>query len=153
MFSQACVILFRIGLMATRSLLIFVMGRSLRILLECFLVTACKLSLGQGNVFTGECQLFCSGGESLYDVTSCLADWSHVPSGGSLSLVPCSFQGVGVSVQGVSVREGRAVRILLEFAFLLSLIPSILCGILAVSFIELGFHSPQSRIHVVSPLV
>ena len=62
MFSQACVILFRIGLMATRSLLIFVMGRSLRILLECFLVTACKLSLGQGNVFTGVCQLFCSGG-------------------------------------------------------------------------------------------
>ena len=62
MFSQACVILFRIGLMATRSLLIFVMRRSLRILLECFLVTACKLSLGQGNVFTGVCQLFCSGG-------------------------------------------------------------------------------------------
>ena len=97
--------------MATRSLLIFVMGRSLRILLECFLVTACKLSLGQGNVFTGVCQLFCSGGGSLYDVTSCLADWSHVPSG-SLSLVPCSFQGVGVSV-----REGRAVRILLECIF------------------------------------
>ena len=76
MFSQACVILFRIGLMATRSLLILVMRRSLRILLECFLVTACKLSLGQGNVFTGVFQLFCSQerGESLYDVTSCLAD-------------------------------------------------------------------------------
>ena len=27
---------------------------------------------------------------SLYDVTSCLAACSHVPSGGSLSLVPCS---------------------------------------------------------------
>ena len=57
------------------------------------------------------------GGGSLYDVTFCLAAWSHVPSGGisvsrpmflmgclclwshvpsggrSLSLVPCSFQG------------------------------------------------------------
>ena len=31
---------------------------------------------------------------SLYNVTSCLAAWPHVPSGGSLSLVPCSFQGV-----------------------------------------------------------
>ena len=42
---------------------------------------------------------------SLYDVISCLAAWCHVPSRRSLSLVPCSFQGVsvqGVSVQGVS---------------------------------------------------
>ena len=48
----------------------------------------------------------------------CLAAWSHVPSGGSLSLVPCSFQ--GVSVQGDSVGETplygeqRVVRILPE---------------------------------------
>ena len=33
------------------------------------------------------------GWGSLYDVASCLATWSHVPSRGSLSLVPCSFQG------------------------------------------------------------
>ena len=33
------------------------------------------------------------GEAGLYDVTSCLAPWSHVPSRGSLSLVPCSFQG------------------------------------------------------------
>ena len=37
-----------------------------------------------------------SGG-SPYDATSCLAAWSHVPSGGSLSQVPCSFLGVPVS--------------------------------------------------------
>ena len=30
---------------------------------------------------------------SLYDVTSCLTVWSHVSSGGSLSLVQCSFWG------------------------------------------------------------
>ena len=56
-------------------------------------------SLGQGNVITGVCL---STGGSLYDVTSCLAASSHVPSGasvpgpmfllGGLSLVPCSFQ-------------------------------------------------------------
>ena len=33
------------------------------------------------------------GGGVLYDVTSCLAAWSHVPSRGSLSLVTCSFMG------------------------------------------------------------
>ena len=35
-------------------------------------------------------------GGSLYDVTSCLTAWSVVPSGGSLSLVPCSFWGWGL---------------------------------------------------------
>ena len=39
MFSEACVILFTIGLMATWSLLILVTVRSVRILLECFLVS------------------------------------------------------------------------------------------------------------------
>ena len=39
MCSQASVILSTIGLMATGSLLILVMARSVRILLECFLVT------------------------------------------------------------------------------------------------------------------
>ena len=38
MFSQACVILYTIGLMVTRSLLILVMIWLVRILLECFLV-------------------------------------------------------------------------------------------------------------------
>ena len=40
MFSQACVILLTIGLMATRSLLLFVNARSVCILLECFLVSS-----------------------------------------------------------------------------------------------------------------
>ena len=64
------------------------------------LIIVLKRSLGQGNIFRGVCL---STGRSLYDVTSCLAVWSHVPSrlvsvpspmfllGGSLSLVPCSF--------------------------------------------------------------
>ena len=39
MFSEASVILSTIGLMATRSLLILVTAQSIRILLECFLVT------------------------------------------------------------------------------------------------------------------
>ena len=47
--------------------------------------TARKRSLRQGNVFTGVC--LSTAGWSLYDVTSCPADWSHVLSGGSLSLV------------------------------------------------------------------
>ena len=46
--------------------------------------TARKRSLWQGNVFTPVCQSFCSQGGSrgsLYDVTSCLDAWSHVPTG------------------------------------------------------------------------
>ena len=51
--------------------------------------------------------LFIGGrGESLYDVTSCLASWPHVPSRGSLSLVPCSFWGVVSVRRGVSVHRG-----------------------------------------------
>ena len=42
-------------------------------------ITARKQSLGQGTVFTRVC-LFSNAG-SLYDVTSCLTAWSHVPSG------------------------------------------------------------------------
>ena len=119
MFSQACVILFRIGLKATRSLLIFVMGRSLRILLECFLVTACKLSLGQGNVFTGVCQLFCSQGRGSLCMMSLpvwltdpmflpggLCLWSHAPS-----------RGWGSLSKGSLSEKQRAVRILLECIF------------------------------------
>ena len=43
------------------------------------IVTACKGSLGQGNVFIGVCS---QTGGSLYDVTSGLAAWSHIPSRG-----------------------------------------------------------------------
>ena len=39
----------------------------------------------------------------MYDVTSCMAAWSHVPSRGYLSLVPCSLQ--GVSAWGSLSRE------------------------------------------------
>ena len=52
-----------------------------------------QTKLREGNVFAPVCQSFCSQGEgSLYNDTSCLAAWSHVPLGG-LSLVTCSFQG------------------------------------------------------------
>ena len=65
--------------------------------------TAHKRSLGQGNIFTGMCQSFCPRG-SLYDVTSCLGAWSHVPSVGEVSVPgPMFLFGglcVGVSVQG-----------------------------------------------------
>ena len=60
------------------------------------------------------------GKGSLYDVTSCLAAWCHVPFRRSLSLVPCSFWGslslVPCSCQGGGVWYGKewVVRILLE---------------------------------------
>ena len=50
-----------------------------------------QISLGQGNVFTSLTHSVHWGRVSEYDVTSCLVDWSHVPSGGYLYLVPCSF--------------------------------------------------------------
>ena len=86
--------------------------------------TARKRSSGKGNVFAPVCHSVHRGG-SLYDVTSCLAAWSEVPSGGSLSLVPCSFWGSlclvlyflprvsvrrGVSMKGVSVKGGVHVK-------------------------------------------
>ena len=43
------------------------------------------------------------GRRSLYNVTSCPAAWSHVPSEGCLSLVPCSFWR---SLSGVLFRRG-----------------------------------------------
>ena len=102
-----------------------------------------------GKVMFYTCLSFCphGGSGSLYDVTSCLAAWPHIPSGVSLSLAPCSFLGVllsGVSVRwfgggvlrpGVSVRglpdkrppgqrppydKERPVRILLECILVLS---------------------------------
>ena len=56
-------------------------------------------------------QVSVNRGGSLYDVTACLAAWSHVPSGGSLSM-DVSAWGVsvqGVSVWGVSVQGGGSV--------------------------------------------
>ena len=70
-----------------------------------------KRSLGQGNIFTGMCQSFCPWrGGSQYDVTFCLAAWSHVPSRGVL----CAWLHVpsrgslskGTFSKGVSVQEG-----------------------------------------------
>ena len=55
----------------------------------------------EGKVIFSEASVILFIGRSLYYVASCLPVWSYVLSGGSLSLVPCSFQ--GVSVQGVSV--------------------------------------------------
>ena len=46
------------------------------------LITARKRSLGQGNVFRSICYSVHWGGGPLYDVTSCLAASSHVPSRG-----------------------------------------------------------------------
>ena len=55
-------------------------------------------------------QSFClQGNVSPYDATSFLAARSHVPSGDSLSLVPCSYQGVYVQRGlglGVTVQWG-----------------------------------------------
>ena len=48
-------------------------------------ITTRKRSLGQGNVFTHVCYSVHRGRGSLYDVTSCLVAWSHVPSGVSVS--------------------------------------------------------------------
>ena len=57
--------------------------------------TTHKRSLGQGNVLFACVILFARGEGSRYDVTSCLGARSHVPSGDSLSLVPCCFRGGG----------------------------------------------------------
>ena len=71
-------------------------------------------SLGQGNISTHVCHSVHGGGGYLYDVNSCLAAWSHVPFGGSLSLVPCPFWR-GYLSQGISVSGGLCIlRILLE---------------------------------------
>ena len=87
-----------------------------------------KRGLGQGNIFIGVCQSFWG---PLYDVTSCLAAWSHVLWGrGSPMLLPaglcperlCPEEGLclGASVQKPPpVRLGEAVRILLKW-FLVS---------------------------------
>ena len=56
---------------------------------------------------------FCSGGGgSLYDVNSCLAAWSHVPSRRSPSkgLCPAGVSVQGVSVKAISVRVGSLSR-------------------------------------------
>ena len=96
-----------------------------------YIFTAHNPSLGQGSIFTGECQSFCSQGRGKglcmmslpvwlpgpMFLLEGLCLWSHVPSGGSLSLVPCSFWGVSVlrpPDRDPTYGEERAVRILLE---------------------------------------
>ena len=114
----------------------------------------CRCLLPPGNKVWGKVMFYTclsfyphGGSGSLYDVTSCLAAWPHIPSGVSLSLAPCSFLGVlrpGVSVRGLggfSVQgylfgvsltrdprgqrppydKERPVRILLECILVLSL--------------------------------
>ena len=74
-----------------------------------YVFIACKRSLGQGNVFAPVCHSVQGG--SLYDVTSCLAAWSHIPSGGSLSRGSLSGVSVqGGSLSGVSVGGGSLSR-------------------------------------------
>ena len=104
----------------------------LKIAKPVLVITPCKRSLGQGNVFTGVC--LSTGEGPLYDVTSCLTPmfllgglcpWSHVPSRGFLSRAGlCPARGVYVQ-SGLYKEtpplesEKRAVRILLE-CFLIS---------------------------------
>ena len=82
-----------------------------------FIITTRKRSLGQGNVFTHGCPSV-HGGGSLYDVTSCLVAWSHVPSRGVSVSGPMFLRG-GLC-QGEPLDrdppygEEWAVRILLE---------------------------------------
>ena len=57
--------------------------------------------------------LFLGGRGSLYDVTSCLADWSHVPYRGF------SVQWGSLSGRSPLYGDDRAVRILLEYFFVL----------------------------------
>ena len=76
-------------------------------------------SLGQGNVLNMSVILSTEERGSLYDVTSCLATWSHDPSGGLClwSHVPCrggDLSVTGVCIQGVlhpesprTVKSGR----------------------------------------------
>ena len=63
--------------------------------------TARKRSLGQGNIFRSMCHSVQGG---VFDATSCLAAWSHVPSRGGLcpwSHVPSGGSlSWGISVQG-----------------------------------------------------
>ena len=78
------------------------------------LITARKLSLVQGNIFTGMCQSFCPGGEGGLFMMS-LPVWLPGPCSfcGSLSLVPCSFEGSlssgGLCPGEISVQRGVSV--------------------------------------------
>ena len=88
---------------------------------ECLVspITARKQILGQGNVFRSMYQSFCpgGGGGSLYDVTSCLSTWCHVPlflpgmsvSNGPMFLLEGLCPG-GLCLQGVvSVQGGGSL--------------------------------------------
>ena len=74
---------------------------------------------------------------SVILVTSCLAAWSHVPSGGSLSLVPCSFRGVSLDrVPPPPCGTEREVRIILKciFVFVRCLLDAIIASMDATIF-------------------
>ena len=65
-----------------------------------FSITCCPTLLLPTNqvwgkvIFSQACASHSVHRGSLYDVTSCLAAWFHVPSGGSLFLVPYSYWGL-----------------------------------------------------------
>ena len=91
-------------------------------------ITVSKLSLERGNVFTRVCHSVHGGGGgvggvSVYGVTACLADWSHVPSIAGVSL---SWGSLYTGLKGAPSPDRdplygneRAIRILLEW-FLVS---------------------------------
>ena len=66
--------------------------------------TADKQSLGQGNVFTRVCYSVHRGKGPLYDVTPCLAAWSHAPSRG-VSVSGPMFLPTGLCLKNLSNRD------------------------------------------------
>ena len=89
------------------------------LLLLC-IITARKRSLGQSNVFTGMCHSVHGGGLCMMSLPLWLTGPMFL-QGGSLSLVPCSFQVGGGLCPGGSLSKGGSlsvrpppIRILLE---------------------------------------
>ena len=70
--------------------------------------TTRKRSLGKGDVFTGVCLR--GKGVYLYDVTSCLAAWSHDPSGGLCALSHVPSRGSAYGGDGVCLQRASAYR-------------------------------------------
>ena len=79
------------------------------------IITACKRSLGQGNIFTGVCRSFCPQGGGLCMMS--LPVWLPGPMFLPGVSVTCSIflpgslcLGEGISVQGVSVQWSLCPR-------------------------------------------
>ena len=72
-------------------------------------ITARKRSLGQGNVFTSICHTVHRVG-TMYDITCCLAVWSHVRSGESLPPSMGVYVGRGLSLVSLSWRPPYTVK-------------------------------------------